>query len=214
VGSELIFKVILIAEYSIFSVIRIRNQRSVQKADYRTVIEESKKYSTLLALLICYEVLTLFLYLLYPESIIWAAVSMPLLLRWLGVIFGLLALLLFAWVHRNLGENFSIKLKIKDKQNLVVTGPYRWVRHPMYTAFYLLHIAAFFLTANWFIGVTWLIGLSIIVVSKVKREEAMLLEIFGDEYSAYMERTGRLIPLLKRPPFYRETKNSGKSSTY
>lgn len=206
-GSELIFEVILIAEYSIFSIIRIRNQRLAQKAGFRTVIEESKKYSIYLALLICYEVFTLFLYLLYPEPIMWANVSMPPSLRWLGVIVGFLALLLFVWVHRNLKENFSIKLRITDKQNLVVTGPYRWVRHPMYTAFYLLHIAAFFLTANWFIGVTWFIGLNIIIFSKVKREEAMMMEMFGDQYSAYMKRTGRFMPILRRPSLFCSTKN-------
>ena len=122
---------------------------------------------------------------------------MPSSLRWLEVIMGFLALLLFVWVHRNLRENFSIKLRITDKQNLVVTGPYRWVRHSMYTAFNLLHIAASFLTANWFIGVTWFIGLNIIIASKVKREEAMIMEIFGDQYSAYIMRTGRFMPIIK-----------------
>ena len=195
--SGLIFKILLITEYSIFSIIRLQYQRLAKKAGYRTVIEESKKYSIFLSLLICYEVLTLFLYLLYPESIIWAAVSMPLGWRWLGVILGILALLLFIWVHSNLGRNFSAKLRITDKQTLVETGPYRWVRHPMYTAFYMLHIAAFFLTANWFIGVTWLIGLSIIIALRVNREEAMMMKTFGDQYRSYMKRTGRFVPAIK-----------------
>ena len=81
---------------------------------------------------------------------------------------------------------------------LVTDGPYRWIRHPMYTAFYVLHIAVFFLTANWFIGLTWLAGLTIIIVLRVKREEAMLLARFGDKYNSYMERTGRFLPHINR----------------
>lgn len=66
----------------------------------------------------------------------------------------------------------------------------------MYTAFYVLHIAVFFLTANWFIGVTWLAGLTVILLLRVKREEAMLLARFGDQYGTYMERTGRFLPRI------------------
>ncbi len=67
----------------------------------------------------------------------------------------------------------------------------------MYSAFYLLHIAVFFLTANWFIGVTWLAGLTITIRLRVRREEEMLLERFGGQYGSYMERTGRFVPPVK-----------------
>lgn len=108
------------------------------------------------------------------------------------------ALLWFIWIHRSLGNNLSLKISIKEEQELVTGGPYRWVRHPMYSAFYLLHLAVFFLTANWFIGVTWLVGLTVIILLRVKREEAMLLAKFGNKYSAYMERTGRFVPIVRR----------------
>ena len=64
--------------------------------------------------------------------------------------------------------------------------------------FYVQHIAVFFLTANWFIGVTWLAGLTIIILIRVKREEAMLLARFGEKYDSYMERTGRFLPRINR----------------
>jgi protein-S-isoprenylcysteine O-methyltransferase Ste14 len=191
---ELAFKIILILIYCIFSVIRIRYQVSARKAGLITVISESRRYSILLSLLICYEVLTLFLFLLYPESLDFAALPLPLWLQIFGVIIGIAALLLFIWVHRHLGKNFSINLKIFSEQQLVDTGPYRQVRHPMYTAFYLLHIAAFLITANWFIGVTWISGLTVIIFLRIKREEKMMLEIFGSRYRSYMQRTGRFLP--------------------
>jgi protein-S-isoprenylcysteine O-methyltransferase Ste14 len=89
-------------------------------------------------------------------------------------------------------------LKIKDSQELVTDGPYRWIRHPMYTAFFVLHVAAFLLTANWFIGLTWMSGLTAIIFLRVKREEAMLLSAFGSEYRSYMENTGRFVPIIRK----------------
>jgi protein-S-isoprenylcysteine O-methyltransferase Ste14 len=67
----------------------------------------------------------------------------------------------------------------------------------MYTAFYVLHLAAFLLNANWFIGVTWIAGLSAIIFLRVSREETMLLARFGKAYSSYAENTGRFLPRIK-----------------
>lgn len=188
------FKIVLILIFTAFSIIRIRYQVKARKAGYVTVISESRKYSIFLSLLICYEVFTLFLFLLYPQALAFANINIPLWLQFLGLFIGTGALALFIWVHRNLGKNFSINLKLFSDQELIETGPYRWVRHPMYTAFYLLHLAAFLLTANWFIGVTWIAGLTVIIVLRVDREEKMMLEMFGDRYRAYMSRTGRFLP--------------------
>ena len=194
---ELALKIIIIVEYSAFSVIRIQYQRLAKKAGYRTIIEESKKYSVFLSLLICYEVFTLFLYLIYPEGLSWATIIIPIWLRWLGVALGVLALLLFLWVHRHLGQHFSVKLRITEQQNFINTGPYQWIRHPMYTAFYLLHIATFLMLANWFIGITWLAGLTVIIALRVKREEEMLTKRFSEQYTVYIKHTGRFIPPVK-----------------
>ena len=195
--NEVLFKVTSITEFSIFSIIRIENHRLAKKAGYRTVIEESRHYLILLSIFICYEVFTLFLYLLYPQPLMWAAISMPIWLRWIGVPIGIMALLFFVWVHRSLGKNFSAKLRIKDQQILVTDGPYHWLRHAMYAAFYLLHISVFFLTANWFIGVTWIAGLTLIIALRVNREEDMMIERFGGQYRSYMKHTGRFIPLVR-----------------
>jgi len=113
---------------------------------------------------------------------------------------GVMALLLFLWIHRYLGSNLSVSLRIKDSQTLITDGPYRWIRHPMYTAFYLLHLATFLLTANWFIGVSWTVGLTIIIALRVRREEAMMINRFGDQYRLYMQQTGRFFPAIRWKP--------------
>ncbi len=194
---ELVFKIILILVYSAFSIIRIRFQFNARKSGYKTVIQESKKYSIYLSILICYEVFTLFIYLLYPQLISWANLALPLPLRWLGFLLAIASLAMFIWVHRHLGNNFSIKLKISDSHTLTSSGPYQWIRHPMYTAFYILHIAAFLLTGNWFIGLTWIIGLTIIIILRIDREEAMMLQKFGEDYRSYIQRTGKFTPAIK-----------------
>jgi protein-S-isoprenylcysteine O-methyltransferase Ste14 len=191
---DILCKVILIVVFTLFSIIRIQYQRLAKKAKLRTIIEESKKYSIFLSILICYEVFTLFLWLLYPEAIAFGSITMSSWLRYIGVVLGIGALLLFVWVHQNLGKYFTTKLRITAGHNIINTGPYRWVRHPMYTAFYILHVASFLLSANWFIGVTWTAGLTIIMFLRVKREEAMMLDAFGEHYLSYMERTGRFLP--------------------
>lgn len=193
---ELICKIILIALYSLFSIIRIEYYRRAKKAGYKTVIEEKRRYAIWLSVFVCFEVFTFFTYILFPETLAWGAVPLPQWSRLAGAYLGTLALLWFVWIHQTLGNNLSVRIRIKDSQHLVTNGPYRWVRHPMYTAFYLLHVAAFLLTANWFIGVTWMAGLTAIILLRVSREEAMLLARFGEAYSKYAKNTSRFFPRI------------------
>ncbi|MCE5252782.1 MAG: hypothetical protein LLG45_01010 [Actinomycetia bacterium] len=53
------------------------------------------------------------------------------------------------------------------------------------------------MTANWFIGATWMAGPAVVIMLRVRREEAMMLERFGDEYRHYMRGTGLLTPSLR-----------------
>lgn len=64
----------------------------------------------------------------------------------------------------------------------------------MYTAGTLLFIAVFLLTANWFIGLGGLAMVLAVVLTRTSKEEAMLVETFGDPYREYMQRTPRYIP--------------------
>jgi protein-S-isoprenylcysteine O-methyltransferase Ste14 len=196
VNQELNFELILIVLFTAFSIIRINYNLKARRAGYRTVIEESKLYSILLSIFICYEVFTLFLYLLFPQTLSWGELNLPYWLRWAGPFFGFCSLALFVWVHKNLGANFSRKIRIAEEQRIVTSGPYRFLRHPMYAAFYLLHLAMFFLTSNWFLGASWTVFLTVIIFMRINREEKLLIEKFKEEYLFYMQRTGRFIPVF------------------
>src|ERR1700738_5307928 len=114
---------------------------------------------------------------------------------WLGVLFAVAALLLFQMTHRALGQNWSVTLQLREGHQLSPTGIYRKIRHPMYPAFWLWAVAQACLLPNWIAGLAGLVGFGFLFFGRVRREEQMMLETFGDDYRHYMSRTYRIIPL-------------------
>lgn len=123
----------------------------------------------------------------YPAR--WWAVALG------GIIFAL-ALWVFRRSHKELGRNWSITLEIRERHALICAGPYAVIRHPMYTSFMLMGLGQAFLLSNWVAGLAGLIGFAILFFLRVDKEERMMLENFGPQYRAYMERTKRIIPYL------------------
>ena len=136
------------------------------------------------------------LYVIAPRRIMWAAVPMPPWSRWVGAALGIVTLPLLLWTHHALGKNWSGALEIKEQQTLITSGPYHWVRHPMYTTFFLNALVSFLVSANWLVGLGWA-GQGIVAASRVGQEEALMVEEFGDQYRAYMRRTGRFLPPMR-----------------
>ncbi len=125
--------------------------------------------------------------------------SMPAWLNWLGAPVGFAGIAGLIDVHRALGRNFSGTLHLRDDHELIVSGPYRYVRHPMYTAFYLILTGFALLTENWLLGGGMILGLTFVMLSRVKHEEQVMLERFGGRYAEYMSRTGRFLPRGEPP---------------
>jgi len=117
-------------------------------------------------------------------------------IAWLGPVAQCAALWLFRRSHVDLGRNWSISLEVRDHHALVKNGVYRLIRHPMYSSFFLLGVAQVLLLPNWFAGGSGLVGAGILYAFRVRREEQMMLESFGEEYRAYMTDTKRLIPWM------------------
>ena len=135
-------------------------------------------------------------YLIAPQRIAWADVALPDFIRWTGAGFGVVSLALLTWVNRELAENFSTVLRIRQGHTLITTGPYRFVRHPMYSVFVLMCMGFGLLSANWLMGAMTLGAVSIVMVFRTPLEEKMLLDFFGEQYRAYMQRTGRYFPRI------------------
>jgi protein-S-isoprenylcysteine O-methyltransferase Ste14 len=115
-------------------------------------------------------------------------------IAWLGIAAMAAALWLFRRSHADLGRNWSISLQVREQHVLVKTGVYRLIRHPMYSSFFLLGIAQMLLLPNWFAGVSGIAGAGLLFAFRVRREEQMMLESFGDDYRAYMAQTKRIVP--------------------
>ena len=140
--------------------------------------------------------LGLLAYVINPEWMSWSSVGLPIWVRWLGVGLGVFAAALLIVVFRTLGTNLTDTVVTRARHTLVTSGPYRWVRHPFYVAFALAVAANSVVTANWFLALTGVITIALLVI-RTRTEEEKLIERFGDAYRNYMERTGRFIPRLK-----------------
>jgi protein-S-isoprenylcysteine O-methyltransferase Ste14 len=125
-----------------------------------------------------------------------AHVGLPAVVRWAGLLFAVLGVALLHATHRALGRNWSGKLEIAEGHRLIVIGPYRRVRHPMYTSLFCMAFAFSLLSANWIVALANLGAVTAMYLARVADEEQMLIDQFGDAYRAYMRRTGRLVPKL------------------
>lgn len=156
---------------------------------------ESALFAALRLVLLGASLLGMLVYCISPRLMDWSALPLPGWLRAAGFLVALGAIYLFQRVLRTLGHNFSTSLTLRGDQTLVTDGPYRRVRHPMYTAFVGVWLGFLLLTANWFIGCSGLLLFGLTMLLRTPQEERMMIERFGDDYRAYMRRTGRYLPM-------------------
>ena len=98
------------------------------------------------------------------------------------------------WSIATLGRLFTVNVAIREGHRLVTHGPYRWVRHPSYTAVLLFHVGAAACLGN-VLSVIALVACSTAgLLIRMRVEEDALLRGLGAEYAAYLQRTKRLIP--------------------
>jgi protein-S-isoprenylcysteine O-methyltransferase Ste14 len=135
-------------------------------------------------------------YLINPRWMAWSQVGLPPAVRWAGAALSTIAVPLLFWMFRSLGGNVTDTVAIRREHRLVTAGPYRWIRHPLYSFGSLLLLGFSLLSASWFIAGAALVAAPFLV-SRTRTEEARLLERFGDDYRAYIQHTGRFLPRLK-----------------
>jgi len=111
-----------------------------------------------------------------------------------GVMCYVIGLWLFYRSHADLGTNWSITLEVREEHRLITEGVYRGVRHPMYSALLLYSVGQALVIPNWVAGPSNLLAFAVLLALRIRAEERMMNERFGDEYAAYSARTKRLIP--------------------
>jgi protein-S-isoprenylcysteine O-methyltransferase Ste14 len=134
-----------------------------------------------------------FVYLINPAWMAWSKIGLPEWIRWLGVGLGILCALGIYWLFSSIGSGITPTSATRSEHKLVTSGPYRWVRHPLYTFGASLFITFGLIADNWFIALMGVLAF-IAMASRTPKEEDNLIAKFGDEYRAYMKRTGRFLP--------------------
>ncbi len=157
-------------------------------------VQDNKIRASLSAALIDLGLLLAILYVIQPEWMAWTRFILPVWIRWTGTGLALAGLALRCWAHIALGSQYAWYMRIQRAHQLVMSGPYRYVRHPMYGAAMLLTAGIALASANWLIGALLVLPAVVTLVWRLDREEAMLLEEFDNVYRTYQQHTGRLLP--------------------
>ena len=132
-------------------------------------------------------------YLINPAWMAWSKIGLPEWMRWLGVVIGILCVFGIYWLFSSIGTGITPTSATRKEHKLVTSGPYRWIRHPLYTVGSSMFIALGLMADNWFIILLGILAF-IAMAMRTPKEESNLIEKFGDEYREYMKHTGRFLP--------------------
>jgi protein-S-isoprenylcysteine O-methyltransferase Ste14 len=133
-------------------------------------------------------------WLIHPPWMEWSALGLPTALRWFGLVPALGGFWLLQSAQNALGAMWTTSAEVAGPAELVRSGPYRRVRHPIYAAFLLIFAAPLLLASDWFIGTGWIVMAALETAHRIGKEETRLLEVHGDAYREYMRATGRVLP--------------------
>lgn len=136
-----------------------------------------------------------FVYLINPAWMAWSKIGLPEWVRWLGIGMAIVSDVLLYWLFSSIGSGISPTSATRREHKLSTSGPYRWVRHPLYTVGSMLFISFGMMADNWFVAALGILAF-IAMAKRTPQEEANLIEKFGDEYREYMKHTGRFLPKL------------------
>lgn len=153
----------------------------------RTVIAARALFGVML-------IIAIELYLFGPHALDRTSFAIPATLRWIGAALSVLSFVLLCWVHGALGQSYSPELRIRSEHQFVTWGPYRYVRHPMYSTYLLMAFGMGLLSADWLIGFLGLTMIVALMCLRTPHEEEMMLQAFGESYRRYVRSTGRFFP--------------------
>jgi protein-S-isoprenylcysteine O-methyltransferase Ste14 len=130
---------------------------------------------------------------------VWTGTAIP----WLrpqvtlaGIVVIVLGAALRWWAIFTLGRYFTFEVAVRSTQSVVQSGPYRFVRHPSYTAILIMLLGVGMVLANWASLVVMLAGGLLGLLYRVRVEERALVEALGQPYIDYMRHTRRFIPFI------------------
>jgi protein-S-isoprenylcysteine O-methyltransferase Ste14 len=171
-------------------------------ADKKILNVQKKKRMFLFLLILGIQVLPFF----YVLSIdfgpadyhIWKWLSFPV------TIFYTFCIWLFIKSLSDLGRWWAPGQELKEDLEMVRTGAYFYIRHPMYAALLGISICQIFMIQNWMAGPISIFLVTPFCIYQIKREENLLIKFFGDDYRDYIRNTGMLWPKDDKIPFLKK----------
>jgi len=116
--------------------------------------------------------------------------------RCLGVVLGGISVWYFYQIHRTLGNNWSPFLEIRESHELITTGVFRYIRHPMYASLLIGAVSSLFLTANMLVFAVIAMGVGCFIFTRLHDEELLMEKQFGEAYKNYKKNSKRLLPFI------------------
>jgi protein-S-isoprenylcysteine O-methyltransferase Ste14 len=131
-----------------------------------------------------------------PQQAPWAAIHWD---GWLvfgiGIVLALAAFAFRLWAMATLGRFFTAALTTTPDQNVIQTGPYRFMRHPSYAAPLVIVLGAALTFVNW-LSLAAVVPVFLAYCYRIRVEERLLIAELGSDYVDYCRRTKRLIPFI------------------
>ncbi|MHB8086450.1 MAG: methyltransferase family protein [Dehalococcoidia bacterium] len=112
----------------------------------------------------------------------------------IGVILCVTGMAFLVWGRQRLGRNWSQTVAAKKEPELVTSGPYRYVRHPIYAGGLVAALGSAIVCGGAWIFLLLILGT--IFILRVGAEDRLMQQQFPDEYPAYKRRTKALIPFV------------------
>lgn len=114
---------------------------------------------------------------------------------WVGAAVTVGGLLFAVWARRHLGSNWSRSVTIKQDHELITSGPYALVRHPIYTGI-LTGFLGTAIALSQVRGFIAFILVFLVIWAKLRMEEQWMHSQFGETYTTYVSQTAALVPYL------------------
>jgi protein-S-isoprenylcysteine O-methyltransferase Ste14 len=194
---EIIFRILFLLSGAAMFAIRIYYQSKVRGDLHRSEIRDSGprlipgSIAAFVTLIFGAE------YIFFPGTFSWAySIQFPAWLRYFGVALLIAGISLLWLAHHHLGKSFYSLVILKEDQVLVESGPYRFIRHPIYSAYFMNYIGGGLLASNWVLTFIPVILFMLFVALRIAGEEETMIDKFGDKYVHYMEHTGRFLPKI------------------
>jgi protein-S-isoprenylcysteine O-methyltransferase Ste14 len=142
---------------------------------------------------------SLFLWSLVLVSALFGYTGIGVLPDWtyyLGLSLSILGNGIWFWGYQTLGRFYSQELVIYQGHQLVERGPFRFVRHPMYTGLILVYVGIGWAVQSWAAVVLTSLAATMLPAYRIPVEEKTLISEFGEQYMSYSKRVKRLIPFI------------------